>query len=344
MAASGRAARQIRGVPLTRVLVTGVNGFLGPFVCAALRSAGFDVVGAARGAGWAAPPGVYGAVITGNIDEHTMWGEALQGVEVAVHLAGRAHVVVEPAHDPLMAFRAVNTGGTLALARQAVAAGVRRLVFVSTIKVSGEVSPPGAPFTENDPAAPADPYAVSKYEAERGLRAIMKTSAMEVVIVRPPLVYGPGVKANFLRMMQWLWRGVPLPLRGVHNLRSLVAAENLADLIAHVARHPGAANQTFLASDGADLSTPGLLMRLGAMLGRPARLFPVPDWALESCAVVTGQSKAYRSLCGSLQADITKARAVLGWTPAVDVDTALAATARHFMINVALKRAARHKG
>ena len=232
--------------------------------------------------------------------------------------------------DPLSAFRHVNTEGTVRLARQAVEAGVRRFVFISSIKVNGEFTRQGIPFTADDVAAPTDPYGVSKLEAEQALRALAEVSGMEVVIIRPTLVYGPGVKANFLSMLRWLDKGVPLPLASIDNRRSLVALDNLVDLILTCMEHPAAANQTFLVSDGEDLSTSGLLRRMGQALGRPARLLPMPTWALEAAATLLGKRSISMRLCASLQVDISKTRRILGWNPPVSVDEALVKVARYF--------------
>jgi nucleoside-diphosphate-sugar epimerase len=226
--------------------------------------------------------------------------------------------------DPLAEFRQVNVEGTANLARQAAAAGVRRFVFLSSVKVNGEFTHEGCPFTADDAPAPEDPYGVSKHEAEQLLRQIATETGMEVVIIRPPLVYGPGVKANFESMMRWLARGVPLPLSAVtQNQRSLVALDNLVDLIMTCLSHPAAANQTFLVSDGEDLSTAQLLKRMGAAIGHPASLFYVPPSMLKLGAQVVNKPGIYQRLCGSLQLDIAKTRQLLGWTAPVSVDDGL---------------------
>ena len=231
----------------------------------------------------------------------------------------------------LAAFRSVNVEGTDNLARQAAATGVRRFVFLSSVKVNGEFTQKGRPFTADDAPAPEDPYGVSKYEAEKLLRQIATETGMEVVIIRPPLVYGPGVKANFESMMRWLARCVPLPLAAVtQNRRSFVAIDNLVDLIMTCLSHPAAANQTFLVSDGEDLSTSDLLRRMGAALGHPARLFYVSPSMLKLGAQVVNKSGIYQRLCGSLQLDIAKTRQLLGWTPPVSVDEGLRRAAEGF--------------
>jgi UDP-glucose 4-epimerase len=267
----------------------------------------------------------------GSLSSENDWTVALANVDKIVHLAARVHVMNDKSTDPLAEFRRVNVEGTANLARQAAAAGVRRFVYLSSIKVNGEFTQEGHPFTADDAPAPADPYGVSKHEAEQALRQIAADTGMEVVIIRPPLVYGPGVKANFESMMRWLARGVPLPLAAVtHNRRSLVALANLVDLIVTCLNHPAGANQTFLVSDGEDLSTAQLLKRIGAALGRQARLFYVPPSMLKLGAQVANKPDIYQRLYGSLQLDITKTRRLLGWTPPVSVDEGLRRAAEGF--------------
>ena len=229
----------------------------------------------------------------------------------------------DTAADPLAAFREVNVDATVNLAEQAAAAGVRRFVYLSSIKVNGEATPSNHPLTEHDLPAPQDPYAISKWEAEQGLRKISDHTGMELVIIRPPLVYGLGVKANFSALMRAVQRGFPLPLGSVRNMRSLVALDNLVDFIVVCAIHPAAANQTFLVSDGQDMSTPDLIRAMARAAGVPARLVPFPIRALKTLARFIAREAALERLSGNLQVDITKAREVLGWTPPVDVDEAL---------------------
>jgi nucleoside-diphosphate-sugar epimerase len=233
--------------------------------------------------------------------------------------------------DPLAEFRRVNVEGTANFARQAAAAGVKRFVFLSSIKVNGEFTEAGQPFTADDVPSPEDPYGVSKHEAEQLLRQITYETGMEVVIIRPPLVYGPGVKANFESLMRWLARGVPLPLAAVtENRRSLLAVDNLVDLIVTGLNHPAAANQTFLVGDDEDLSTAELLKRMSAAMGRPARLFYMPPALLKLGATSLNKSGIYQRLCSSLQLDITKTRQLLGWTPPLSVDEGLRRAAAGF--------------
>ena len=236
----------------------------------------------------------------------------------------------DTAANLVAAFRVVNVEGTLNLARQAAGAGVRRFVYISSIKVNGEATRRGHPFTAEDAPAPLDAYGISKMEAEQGLRNLATQTGMEVVIIRPPLVYGPRVKANFQSMMRWLARGVPLPLGAIHNRRSLVALDNLVNLIVICLAHSAAANQTFLVSDGEDLSTTQLLRRMGQALGKPARLIPIPSTFLKLSAVLLGKPAIAQRLCASLQVDISKTRQLLGWHPPFSVDEGLKKAAEGF--------------
>jgi nucleoside-diphosphate-sugar epimerase len=307
-----------------KVLITGGTGFVGQLLARTIQAQGHDVVRTAR----QAQPD---SVLVSSLDGSTSWHEALQGCDSVVHLAARVHVMNDKSADPLREFRRVNVEGTAHLARQAAAAGVRRLVFLSSVKVNGEATQERCPFTADDAPAPEDPYGVSKHEAEQALRQIAVDRGMEVVIIRPPLVYGPGVKANFESMMRWLARGVPLPLAAVtENRRSLVALDNLVDLIVTCLNHPAAANQTFLVSDGEDLSTAQLLKRMGAAMGQPARLFYLPPTLLKLGASMLRSPGIYQRLCGSLQVDIAKTRQLLGWTPPVSVDEGLRRASQGF--------------
>jgi len=306
------------------ILVTGANGFVGRALMTRLAASGVP----ARGASRLPRPG---CSAVGEIDSATAWGGLLPGVSAIVHLAARVHVMTDGDRDPLRAYRRVNVEGTLNLARQAAAAGVRRFVFVSSIKVNGEGTAPGRPYTAAARPAPEDPYGVSKLEAEDGLRALAAETGLEVATIRPVLVYGPGVRANFLTLMRALYRGWPLPLGAIHNRRSLVAIDNLVDLIDTCTRHPHAAGGTFLVSDGEDLSTTDLLRRMAAALEVKARLVPVPPGLLAAGARFAGRGAMAKRILGSLQVDITQTNANLGWTPPVTVDAALAATARYFI-------------
>lgn len=311
-----------------RVLVTGATGFVGAALVPALQARGWRVRAAVRSPGRTAADE---EAVVGSLGEPFDWAPALHGVGRVVHLAARVHVMQDSASDPLAEFRRTNVAGTLALARAAADAGVRRFVFVSSIKVNGEGTRDGSPFGADDPPAPVDPYGVSKREAEDALFQIGHGTGMEVVVVRPPLVYGPGVKANFEAMMRWLMRGVPLPLGAIRNRRTLVALDNLVDLLATCLEHPAAAGEIFLAGDGEDLSTTDLLRRLAVALGVRARLIPVPATLLEAAAALLGKRAVAQRLCGNLQVDIGKARRLLGWTPPVPVDEGLRRTAAHFL-------------
>lgn len=314
-----------------RVLLTGASGFVGCSVLGRLSSrTSIEVVAITRSPLVGLPISVTNLQIVG-VESQEDWHPALAGVDAVIHCAARVHVMNDVEVDPLSEFRKVNVEGTLNLARQAALAGVRRFIFVSSIKANGEETVLDVPYSADAQAFPIDPYGVSKLEAEQGLLSLAAETGMEVVIIRPVLVYGPGVKANFLSMMHWLHRGVPLPLGAVHNKRSLVALDNLVDLIVTCVVHPAAANQVFLVSDGEDLSTTELLCRMGMALGKPARLLPVPSWLIKRGAAILGKQALAQRLCGSLQVDINKNRELLGWVPPVSVDEALRRTAEYFL-------------
>lgn len=314
-----------------RVLITGSSGFIGSRIVDRLAGdPSWQIVAATRGR-----VGMNRANIRhfthGELSAHTDWQDGLAGVNAVIHLAARVHVMQDTASDPLAEFRRVNVEASLRLARQAAQAGVRRFVYLSSIKVNGESTSEGHPFTADAPPDPKDAYGVSKLEAERALRELAATSGMEVVVIRPPLVYGPGVKANFRSMMKWLDRGVPLPLGAIHNRRSLVALDNLVDLLATCVDHPAAANQTFVVSDGNDLSTTELLRKLGSALGKPTRLLPVPAHLLEVVGALVGKRSVVQRVCGSLQVDVSKTRNLLGWTPPISVEEGLRRVATAFL-------------
>jgi len=312
-----------------RVLVTGAGGFIGQAVCADLRLRGYEVTGALRQRDAVRESASANYVGVGDLDESTDWSSVVKGVDSVVHLAARVHLMNDPAEDPLSEFRRFNVDLTMNLARQAAKAGVRRFVFVSSIKVNGENSPFGQPFNADDIPRPTDPYGISKLEAELGLLELAASTGMEVVIIRPVLVYGSGVKANFQSMMDTLIKGLPLPLGALPNRRSFVALGNLVDLIAICLQHPAAGNQVFLVSDGEDLSISELLYRTATALGKSARLIPVPVMLLRAGARLIGQEAVMQRLCDSLQVDISKTRSVLGWSPPIGVDAALKETAQH---------------
>ena len=317
-----------------KVLVTGANGFIGEALCSSLTQRGYSVCKAVRKEGIGngrhdslPNPGI---VSVGEITADTDWSTALEDVTEVVHLAARVHVMNDVSAEPLEEFRRVNVAGTERLARSAAASGVKRLVYVSSIKVNGEMTCGGGKFTETDRPAPLDPYGISKYEAEQALVRIAKETSLEVVIVRPPLVYGPGVKGNFAQMLCVLSRGLPLPLASVTNSRSLIYVKNLVDALITCATHPDAAGMTYLVSDGEDISTPDLLRRLGQVMGRPACLLPCPETILKLAGMLTGKSAQVERLLGSLQVDSGKIRRELNWTPPYTLQQGLQATAEWY--------------
>jgi nucleoside-diphosphate-sugar epimerase len=294
------------------ILVTGASGFVGRALCARLAGAGLALRGAVRTDPSDAPNLGCPCVRVGDIGPDTDWTQALQGIAVVIHLAARAHVMDDHAADPLAAYRRVNVAGTETLARQAVAANVRRIVFLSSIKVNGEAcDAPG--FNEADPPRPQDAYGISKLEAERRLAAILAASHTDHVILRPPLVYGPGVKGNLARLIRLVDRGVPLPLAAIDNRRSLVGIDNLVAAIDLVTRHPGAANGTFLVSDDEPVSSADLVRAIAGALGRPARLVPVPAALLRLAGRMSGRDAAVARLTSSLVVDSRAIRARLGY-------------------------------
>lgn len=316
---------------MEHIFITGAGGFLGKDLIRRLQSEDrYRLSASVRNAQANVAAGVV-THFTGVMDTRTSWTAALTGVDVVVHCAARVHVMADKSTDPLQAFRAVNVEGTLHLARQAATAGVRRFVFISSIKVNGEESLAGRPYTPHDEAKPVDAYGLSKWEAEKGLLKLAEEVEMDIVIIRPVLIYGPGVKANFQNMMRFLCKGIPLPLGAIHNKRSFVALDNVTDLIVTCLDHPAASNQVFLVSDDEDLSTTELLRRMARALHAPARLVPVPAWLLRTTAKFLGMSGFSQRLCGTLQVDISKTRSLLGWAPRVGVDQALDGTARHFL-------------
>ena len=302
---------------LPKLLITGASGFVGRALALQAAAREFPLRVALRRPEVQFRPRFDAARISA-LDADTEWEAALEGVDVIAHCAARAHVMRELSSDPLAEFRRVNVEGTVNLARQAVRAGVRRFIFISSIHVNGPETLL-KPFTPEDVAAPSSPYALSKYEAESALRLLSKETGLELVVIRPPLIYGPGVKGNFESMIRWIERGIPLPLGAIHNKRSLVDLDNIIDLILVCLQHPGASNQTFLVSDGEDLSTTELLRRLGQALNKPIRLIPVPAVLLRAGALLTGKSDIAQKLVGSLQVDDSHTRKMLTWSPPISV-------------------------
>lgn len=313
------------------VLVTGSTGFVGSRIIELLSiNEEFTPIAASRYKNTHSNSSVQNIYID-DLGSDNSWINKLDDVQVIIHTAARVHIMKDNATDPLSEFRRINFEGTLNLAQQAVNAGVKRFIFISSIKVNGESTLHNKPFTEQDIPAPVDPYGISKYETEQALLNIAKNTNMEIVCIRPVLVYGPNVKGNFLSMMKWLSKSFPLPFGSIHNKRSFVALDNLVDLILTCIKHPSAANEVFLVSDGEDLSTTELLERVADSFGIKARLLSVNQNVLELLLMLVGQKKLAQRLCGSLQVDISKAKNILNWTPAVSMDYELKKTSKFFL-------------
>ena len=314
---------------MSTVVVTGGTGFIGRALCPALRSAGHRVVVTTRDAG--RPPLDAGIVVRASpeLGPESDWRAAMADADAVVHLAARAHVMVDRAADPAAEYRRVNTEGTRRLAEAAARAGARRFVFLSTAKVNGEDSS-AAPFRETDPPGPLDAYARSKLAAERALSDVRAETGLETVVLRPPLVYGHGVRGNFLTLLGLCERALPLPLAGIANRRSLLYVGNLADAILRCLDEPGAAGEIFLLRDGEDVSTPELVRRVAGALGRPCRLFRVPTAVLRFAARVAGRGESAARLLDTLTVDDGKIRRALAWTPPTPMTEGLRETAQWF--------------
>jgi nucleoside-diphosphate-sugar epimerase len=314
-----------------KILITGASGFVGSAAARAYDAKGWDVVAQSRQQGRTTPANPRIVHVTAELADPAPLAVHLIGTQAVLHTAARVHQVSDNASNPLQLYRQVNTEQTLALAYLAAKQGVRRFVFLSSVKVNGEWSAVGQPLTADGPTQPTDPYGISKCEAEVGLRAMALQTGMEVVIIRPPLIHGPGVKANFLTMMQWLQRGIPLPLGAINNQRSLVGLGNLVDLLEKCCTHPAAANQTFLASDGHDVSMTELLYALAYALKVKPRLIPVPQAVLQGALSLLGRKGMAQRLCGNLAVDIEKTRTLLDWAPPYTLAQGLEATAAHYL-------------
>lgn len=313
-----------------KIILTGAGGFVGGHLLVRLLDDGCTVTAAVRSTPTKIDPRAGMAVIQG-LTPAQDWSGILTSDAVVVHAAARAHVMNDNEYDPLSIYRQVNTGGTLNLARQAAAAGVKRFVFISSIKVNGESTTAAPAFTEGDLVSTEDPYGLSKGEAEDGLRVIAKETSMEVVIIRPPLVYGPGVKANFLSLIKLAETGLPLPFAAVKNKRSMIYVGNLVDFVVTCIEHPAAANQTFLISDGQDLSLRDLLIQLRLAMGGAARLIPVPVFLFSLMGRVLGRKMLVDRLVGDLQVDSSKSVDLLGWAPPFTIEQGLQVTVDAFL-------------
>jgi nucleoside-diphosphate-sugar epimerase len=316
------------------ILITGATGFVG---CALLEklqddpSLGQCHISLRSGSCEDFEPTV--CTMVGNINASTDWRDSLVDIDIVVHLAARVHVLNDPDPFPLRAYREVNVDGTLNLLKQSAVAGVKRFIFLSSIKVNGEETMDGNKFSENSTPNPVDPYGVSKFEAEEGLKNFCREVGMEYVIIRPPLMYGPGVKANYQKLLDVIYRGIPLPFACINNRRSMLALGNLVDFLSVALTHPRAANQTFLLSDGEDVSSKELVEKISLAMGKQSRLMPLPVSMLKLIGALFGRSQAVSRLLGSLQIDSRKAREYLNWAPPLTVQEGIALTVKDFLVD-----------
>ena len=310
---------------MSNLLITGANGFIGRAVISKLALETNHFIRASVRKKIIQFPKQIEVVENMEASSNTNWADALRDIDVVIHLFARVHVMHDKVADPLLEFRNINVNATIALAKKAAKQGIKRFVFLSSVKVNGE-STFNKPFSEFDLPHPQDAYAISKWEAEEALKKISKDTGMELVIIRSPLVYGPNVKANFLKMIQYVKRGIPLPLGAIQNKRSLIGIDNLVDFIVTTISHPKAANQTFLISDDEDISTTDLLRRIGKHIGKPARLIPLHPRILSFLFNILGRQDFGDRLIGSLEVDITKAKKLLAWSPPRTLDECLSVT------------------
>lgn len=313
---------------MTRVLVTGATGFVGRTLCEFLSRSGYIVRAALRN-DRPVPPSISEKAVVGDIATNPDWRAALRGVDVVLHTAARAHVLRDPGGNSDLYF-ATNVRGTMHLLDSAAQSGIRRFAYLSSIKVNGEESESHA-YSASDEPQPADAYGKSKWLAEKHIMQVGMKTGIETVIVRSPLVYGPGVRANFLRMLRWVDKERPLPLGSIENSRSLVSIWNLCDLLVCLIEHPVASGRTWMVSDGEDLSTPEIVRRLANTMGRRARLLPVPVGLLRICGAMIGRKAEIARLCGSLAVNIDQTCRELGWSPPTKVDDALARTVSWYL-------------
>lgn len=312
---------------MANILLTGATGFVGQRLLSMLKEKGHHCRAAVRRPSSSVDVHAE-SVVVGDIDANTDWSRAVAGVDVVVHLAARVHIMHDQADNPLLEFRKINLDGTRSLAEAAARAGVRRLVYVSSIKVNGE-STRGKPFTPQDIPSPSDPYAIAKWEAEKALQEVSQATGLEVVIIRPPLVYGPGVKANFHNLIKLVRMHIPLPLAGIVNRRTLVALDNLSDLIATCCTHPAAAGRVFLAGDDESLSTAELVRHIARAFQQYPPVFYFPPKLMQWTARLLGKADVWRRLAGSLEVDNSDAKKLLGWRPVTSVDEELQRIARY---------------
>ena len=316
----------------SHIFITGATGFVGSSLIKELLTQNYHTSVAVRDNTSVVPFGVTKFNV-GNLTADIDWLSMLNGIDVIIHAAARVHIMDELVDDPLAEFRKVNVYATLNLAKQAAKAGAKRFIFISSVKVNGEMTSRNHSFKPDDNYIPIDPYGLSKYEAEQGLLALAKETGMEMVIIRPPLVYGPDVRANFVSMMKWISKKIPLPFGAIHNQRSLIALDNLVSFIIQCIEHPKAANEIFLISDGEDVSTTALLQKVSKALGGKSWLIPVPVRWMSFSAKLIGKEDVANRLFGSLQVDSSKARYLLGWKPVITMDEQLKKTADAYLEN-----------